>query len=414
MRSIYLFFFLLFIIYLPVNSQVNNEDTKYSRKNIVKEFKNYYKTNNYSKASDVINNAFSKFTETYDDYEFLLLAFNASYQQYLQENRKFFLNNKGDTIVFFNHVLNSFKYGLRCDSLVNSTTINKKKKNKISKEVLDKIFALRLNLLSGGKFYLMKKKYDLAFSFFDLYMSSAQNRIFNKLQNEYFTINDDSISVAKLTVHSAYGCKKYREVLRYLPLAISDTTRREILLEIGSKSASISQDTLCYYSLLHQGFNEYSDNEYFRTYLIQYYHNSNKYDDAIAVIDKCIELDSLNTKYWKLKGNELLVQEKRDSAKSIFIHVVELDPYDFETASILGNIYLKEAHEFYSSNNLIIDSPDYSKNRNTLVNLYNSAQKYFEIAYKLRPTQPELWKEGLMEVYLKLNKGDELRKIESI
>ena len=61
-----------------------------------------------------------------------------------------------------------------------------------------------------------------------------------------------------------------------------------------------------------------------------------------------------------------------------------------------------------------INSPDYRENRNTLIDLYLLAQKYFEVALQLQPNKPELWKEGLFEIYLKLNKGDELRKIESM
>ena len=171
---------------------------------------------------------------------------------------------------------------------------------------------------------------------------------------------------------------------------------------------------MLYHNILQSGFNEYPEIDYFKASLIQYYHNIKDYGNALTVIEQCLENDSLNVKYLKLKGNELLSMNKPQIAKTVYLSIIDLDPYDYDTASILGNIFLEEAHVFYASKNLSIDSPDYLKNRNYLIDLYSQAQQYYEIALKLRPQQPELWKNGLMEIYLRLNKGEDLRKIESL
>ena len=134
----------------------------------------------------------------------------------------------------------------------------------------------------------------------------------------------------------------------------------------------------------------------------------------MRILDKCLEIDSLAIKYWKLKGNEYYAIDSIDAAIPPFKKTVDLDPDDTETLSKLGSIYIRKARNFYNQANLKIGSPDFSKNRKHLTELYTTAMGYYEQVRKICPDNPELWRSGLREAYYKLNKGKELKLLESI
>ncbi len=411
------YFTLVYILFVFLNSNAfaqNNIETvnKVYKKKLIKEYKNYYKLADYQKAFNIIKDAFDKYPDSFSDPELLLFAVNSKYQLYLDENKKIFLRSNGDTAKFFTYANETYYYGLRCDSCINQALISEKKKKNISFDVNNKLLIVRPNLLSSGRYYLKHKKYNESYSSLKLYLSEHDSLLLNN-SVQYHNPTNDIVDACKLMVYSAYGCEKYGEVLKYLPYAISDSIRKNILLEIGAKSALMLNDSIKYYDFLLNGFDVFPDNEYFRANLIQYYHNTNNSERALDIINYCLESDSLNLKYLKLKGFELLHFNKLEEAKPILIHLMDLDPYDYDTASILGNMFLEEAHLFYDSSNLNINSPNYLENKNILFNLYTSAQKYYEVVMQLVPDKPELWKNGLMEIYLKLNKGNELYKLDS-
>ena len=333
--------FLFLISFVHIYSQDNNNsESTYKKKSIVKNYRTQYKAGNYSNAYDVLKSAFSTFSDANNDPELWLMAMNAKYQLYLEENRKLFLKNNADTVKFFTYIFDSYTCGLKTDSLASISSISEKQKQSVSYEVFEKLSNLRNNLLSGGKFFLKHKNYSNAYKYFDLYLSTNQSSFAYKYRFDDVLTDNDSVAVSKLAVHSAYGCQQYHDVLKYLNIAISDTVRRPLLLEIGAKSALQIQDSLKYLDLLTDGFENYPHNDFFKANLIQFYHNNGDYDNSIKILDKCIESDSLNVKYWKLKGGELMAKKDQEAALMIYLHLMNLDPYDYETASILGNIYL--------------------------------------------------------------------------
>ncbi len=415
MRHIIIFLFFAFYSSCAFTQNDNNVN-QFKKKNVVKEYKNFYKAANYSKAFEIVYNSITKYDQAANDCDLILMAMDSKYQLYLDENKKLFLNNNADTTKFFGHIYDVYEYGLKLDSLVSKSRVDlsERQKRKIQSDVSDKLLVLRDNLLSGGKYLLKKKKYNEAFKYLDMYLSTMPKFFVLSSENTLYADMNDSVSISKLAVHAAYGSHRYDDVIRYLPLAVKDSVRKELILEMGAKAAMQIRDSANLEFVLREGFDNYPNNDFFKANIIQFYHARGESDKALSAIDKCIDLDSLNTKYWKLKGNELLAMGQLENAKKVYLHIMDLNSYEYETASVLGNLFLKEAHDFFDSSDLNLESPDYRRNRNVLVDLYTSAQKYFEIAMLLKPSQPELWKEGLLEIYLKLNKGRELEIIESM
>ena len=425
MRSV-IFLLYLFLGSLSIFSQEKNasiinssNDNKketvkvFKKKSIFKDIKAYYKSGNYDRVYDLIQNTFKEYPESQNDADFLGYAMNSQFQLYLLENRRLYLNGKGDTVKLFSHIYNTYENGLKCDSV--SAIPDKKGKiiTKYSSDINSHLSYLRNNLKSGGLFYLKKQKYNDAFPFFSMYINTMSNPIVYKTKNGIVPSDTDSVRIYKMALHAAYGSNRHTDVMRFLPVAISDTLRKDVMMEMGAESSLQLRDSATFVLLLITGFDEYPSNDYFRANLIKLYHDHNDFDNTMKVLDRCIQTDSLDAKYWKLKGNEYYVIDSLDAAINPYTHAVNIDSTDVEILTKLGHIYIRKARDFYNSANLKIGSPDFSKNRRLLTDLYTNAMNYYERVRLLRPQDSQLWKSALRECYYRLNKGDELKLLES-
>lgn len=421
---IILLYVILFSGYLPLHSQdknlVNSKDNNsgkksekiFKKKNVLKEVKSYYKAGNFNKSNETIQNAFKDFPESKSDIDLVGYEMNTQFQLYLAENRKIYLNGKGDTIKLFNHIYDTYFYGLKCDSLSLVPDKKGKRSTRFNSDVNNHLSSLRNNLKSGGFFYLKKQKYAEALPFFTIYLNSMNNPVVYKTKNSVIPADSDSVKIYKMALHAAYGAAKYHHVIRYLPVALSDSVRKDQMMEMGAESALQLRDSTTFVQLISQGFELYPTNDYFRANLIKLYHDHNDFSNTMKVLDKCIQADSLDVKFWKLKGNEYFDADSIDEAVGPYEQVVKIDNQDVETLSKLANIYTRKARDFYNNANLKFGSPDFSKNRRMLTELYTKAMNYYERIRDIRPHNPEIWKSGLREAYYKLNKGKELELLE--
>ena len=401
-------------VHKPAKIKKKDAENAFKKNTVFKEIKSYYKSKNYNKTNELILNTYNLYPESKNDPDFVGYEMNTQYQLYLEENRKLYLNNKGDTIKLFSYIYKTYECGLKCDSLCMIPNKKGKLNTRYSSDINNHLSFLRNNLKSGGFFFLKNQKYSDALPFFTMYIKTLNNPIVYKIKNGEIPADSDSVRIYKMAVHAAYGAKKYSQVINYLPVVLSDTIRKDVMLEMGAESALQLNDSSRFVTLLKDGFDEYPSNDYFSANLIKHYHNHNDFNNTMRILDKCLEIDSLAIKYWKLKGNEYYAIDSINAAITPFKKTVDLDPDDTETLSKLGSIYIRKARNFYNQANLKIGSPDFSKNRKHLTELYTTAMGYYEQVRKICPENPELWRSGLREAYYKLNKGKELKLLESI
>ena len=390
----------------------NENKQQFDKKKVVKDVKGFNKEGKFSNMDDLLRSTFQKYPESAIDPELLNYQTSAQYNLYLEENKKMFLNGKGDTIKFFTHIYNTYYYGLKCDSVSKPSAVGAKDGGRFFADINTKLSTLRNNLKNGGLYFMKKKNYAEAFKFFDIYLDSRNNPVVYVQKKGHFTLGDDSTRISKLALHAAYGSQQYEKVMKYLPLAIADTLRKQEMLEMSAKSALQLNDSTKFFRLIYDGFTEFPYNEYFSANLIQYYHNKNDFQNTMIVIDKCLSVDSNKAKYWVLKGNEYFEINAIDKAQDAYEKAITINANNTEVLSKLGNMYVKRAHDFYDTADLAIGSANYSDNRAKLNSIYEKAMGYYEKLMCLKPDEPGLWKEGLQEVYFKLNKGEELRKLE--
>lgn len=414
-RKLIIFIFISVFLGNTANAQ-NSDAALFKKKTILKDVKTANKAQNYAQTDRILRGAFEKFKSAYNDAELVNYEVNAQYELVKAENRKIFLNSKPDTAAYFSHILSTYKYALRCDSLDHLPDVKARIKPRYTDNLSDKLVSLRNNLRSGGKYHYKKKNYALAYPFFDMYLSTIGNPLldYSKLSKNDPEFDTDSVEIAQVAVFSAYGNNNYYGVVKYLHLALLDTANAVTMHEIGVKSYEQLKDSVAYESHLLTAFKAYPTRDYFYGRLVQLYNDRNRYEDALNILSQATLADSTDRRLWYLKGKEYQLLENNDSALQCYEKAVSILPTDAESYSSIGGIYLQKAHEFYESADLTLGSSDYAKNRKRLNGLYVKSKEAFESARLNAPSNYDLWIDGLREVYYKLGEGKKLREIESI
>ena len=418
----YLLLFLM--LTMPVLSYAQNTNTgkkgaePYKKSAILKAYRGYMKEKNYGKARKEIEDAMLKHEAAANDALFYKYKVDALNELIGAENRKIYLNSKPDTTSFFNYIYDLYVAGLKGDSVEQKSILEKRDLGKKAEPKLRYGFGAmmmpyRKNLLNAGKYYYKKRDYSNAFRFLDMYAQTKEAAVFeDKKENSTVADPDDIQEVSTLAVLSAYASSKHEGVMTYLSESLKDEELKPKLLEIGSKSAGELGDTIEMTRILEQGFTEYPEVDYFFMTLMKYYNDHEMYEAALKKALWMAELYALKRDYWFMAGKEQMLLGQYSDALISFGKCVDIKADDAESFSAIGNIYLHEAHEAYSSFNVPLSAPDYASKKAVIDNLYKQSCAAFEKARKFDENNRDLWLSGLREAYFKLNKGRELRLLE--
>lgn len=407
-------FLLLMLISSCVLTMRAQDKDPFKKKPLLKEVKTYNKAQNFAKTDEILRKAFSQYQEARNDAELVNYEVNAQYELMKQENRKIYLKTNPDTVKYFSYILKTYDYALLCDSLDQLPDAKGRIRPSFSSNLTDKLVSLRNNLRSGGKFHYKKKNYAEAYSFFDMYLSTIGHPLLTKNVKTSTPLDVDSVEIAQAAVISAYGASQYTHAVKYLDMALMDTTNRALMYELGAKSYEQMQQNLNYVQVLKQGLAEYPRTEYFYASLIQYYNEQESYHQALEMIEQALDTDTLNCKLWYLKGRQSQFLNQTDEAIKAYQRVLTIQPDDAEAYAAIGELHLQRAHDFYANTDLRIGAANYSKNRQKLNGYYGQAMTAYEAARKYAPDHTQLWLDGLREVYYKLGEGKKLRELEKL
>lgn len=388
---------------------------EYKVSNTIKNVRALLKDQKYSDANNEINKALKDHEQARSTAYLYSLQTNALYNLVLDENKKMYLNQKPDTAKYFGYIMDMYNAALKCDSLENIPDAKGRVVRKYRSSSHQRLMQFRKNLSTADKFFYQRKDYKRAYEYADLYLTSRRSPIFNTEKGVYsLDAENDSISHASLAVFLAYAYNNKQGVVRYLPTALSDTTRLSQLLEVGSKTYYELQDTAYANELLYTGLNKFPTNEYFYMTLVKYYNARSEYSKALEIIEKVQPKLANNRNCCFLKAKEHEYLKDYDKAIESLQDVIKIDESDAEAYSTIGSIYLQLAHDAYDNFNLKITDKGYSAGREKIMKYYRSARSAYEESRKNAEDKSELWLSGLRECYYKLNLGKELRQLEDI
>lgn len=409
MKQLLFIFFGVFALCASAQKEASAE--AFSLKKTMREARSYEKADNFQKLHETVQAAFSKWPEAQREARLWRYEMLAQYELAKADNVKLFLKNKPDTASYFSHVLETYRAGLRCDSLDRLPDAKQRVRPEFTRQISETLTLLRNNLRSGGRYYLRKQNYAAAFSHLDLYLATIGSPLLQTSAPIYAKakepLDTDSVEMAVLAVMAGSKAKNYQDALKYAALAERDTARRAALIDVRAQAHLGLGDSLSYYNVLREGFELYPSDARFYTPLIDHYNAAHQFGQSLDLVNRLIALEPANDIYWSLKGKLFEATACPDSAEAVYCHILELGGKYAETYASLGNVYIEQAHLQAARTTVKTAAA-----RQSLTALYRKARQAFEHARKLAPDTPALWRNGLRESYFKLNDGKALRSLE--
>lgn len=412
------FTILMFTVSLLSFAQ-DNKDKKVQKKDeykvsaTIKTVRSLLKDKKYSNANDEVNKALKQHEEAGSSAQLYSLQSLALYNLVLDENKKMYLNQNPDTSKYFEYIYSLYTTTLKCDSLDMLPNEKGKVEIKYRGASQQRLVQFRKNLSTAGKFFYRKKDYKRAYRFTDLYLTTKTNPVFNlEKGSNALSSETDSVEHSSLAVFLAYAYNNYNGVVKYLPVALQDTSKLEQLLQVGAISYFALNDSTSGNNMLKEGVKHFPSTDFFYMTLLKDYNAKGEYRNALELVDTVLVHmpDNRNCLFLKAKEHEYLSQY--DEANATLMKVVEKNEQDFEAYSTLGAINLKRAHVAYDNFNLKVTDSGYSKGKQRINDYYRKAKDAYEKCRKYAENNTSLWLSGLRECYYKLNMGRELRALE--
>lgn len=416
MKRFVLIFFSLFSL-IAQAQKANKKTEPFNLKKTLKEIRSYEKEDNYSKVHETLQSAFTKWPETNSNARLWHYEMQAQAQLAKAENTKLFLNSKPDTASYFTHVLQTYQAGLRCDSLDRLPNKKGRIEPQFTHNISETLTAVRNNLRSGGRYFYLKKRYADAYHHFDTYLQTIGSPLLLTSSPAYakakFPLDQDSMRIAALAVFAAHQSENAHGVLKYAPCAEQDTAHRAALIEMRAQAHCALTDTATYYTVLRQGFSQYPTDRRFYTPLIDHYNATHEFQQSLSIVDTLVSLEPENDIYLSLKGKLFEAMNLPDSAEVIYQQIVFHNDSLPEVYASLGNVYIEQAHQFALTLHTQQGTKQYYATKAKIKKRYTKARAALERARQLSPLTPTLWRNGLREVYFKLNDGKALKALEN-
>ena len=385
----------------------------------------------FAKAEELINQALVN-PETKDLAETWDVAGFIQRRRSEEEMKNAYLRKPYDTLQVYNSALNMCRYYFKCDELAQIPNEKGKIKNKYRKSNAATMLNERGNLINGGIQYYntylgsqSKEDGQKALDFFGTYVDFANHPMFEK-EN---LLQTDTIlpTIAYYASMVATRLEDYPSVLKYAPYAKDDKEVGKFAMELESTALKAEGDTAKWIASLQEGIQKYPDHQFFFGNLIDYYSNSNKYDEALKFADNMLAKDPNNTFYLYVKGylyhNMYTVLREKDAAQAaealnkaieFYQKTTEIDPNYAEAYSNLGLVYCLQAQDFSEKATTDVNDPKYQQDQAALKVFYEKARPCYEKARQLQPEKKELWLNGLYRVYYNLQMGPDFAEIESL
>lgn len=332
--------------------------------------------------------------------------FDAIVKQYEQGNEKLYLKQKYDTALFFNLTKRLFSVAVSTDSI----DAKPDKKGNVSLDYRKKhaeiLHRYRPNLYNGGLFFIKKQKFADAYSFFDTYIDSANQPLFER--QKYNEVDGKMSEAAYWAVYCGYKMKDPKATLHHTYLALKDTAHYCLMLQYLAETYRLENDTARYVHALAEGFEKYPQFDFFFPRLVQYHGERGDWDRVLQLADSAIHINSESAIFRLAKGNALLNLGKYEDCITI------CDELILENDSLSDAYYDAGMAYFQMAINLDKKIQLNAKQKKKIKDYYQKALPYLISFRALEPKETDKWGMPLYTIYLHLNMGDEFDEIDKV
>ena len=333
------------------------------------------------------------------------VLFDALKKQYDQGNEKIYLKQKYDTANWFNTASRMYQQMGAFDSIDAQPDEKGRIKLTMRKENAALLNRLRPNLLSGGHYFIRKKKYADAYRLFNQYIDAARQPLFAAY---HYDEKDANLPEASYwAVYSAYKMGDSPKTLHHTYQALKDTAHYEMMLQYLAETYKRDTDTSRYVKTLTEGFNKYPLSLFFYSHLIDFYSQTGQWNKALALTDKALEADSASQIFWQTKSTILLNLGN-------FAECFDISQRLIHENDSLPEAWLNAGLAKFNMGVGLDKTVQPTKQRNATLQFYKDALPYLVKYRSLRPERKDKWALPLYTIYLNLNMGKEFDEIDKL
>ncbi len=321
------------------------------------------------------------------------------------QNRKAYLKQPYDTAAFFNHLLQMYEELRLCDSIDCLPYSNGKVKNKFESKTRGLRKEYYKNILNGGRFFLKKNNYAVAFSFIDAAYEYAPNKADTTIQK-----------LPYLATLCGYMTQNPQRTLKHInrALQIASLEQRPILQEYRVRACALMKNDSAWVRELQRGVYLYPQHDYFFVNLADWYYSHHQIQQGINMADSLIEVCGSRALYWYSKSKLMLSDGNYEKCIEYSDSTIAKDPKFTDAYYNKGSAYLNQAVIARESACTDIKNPRYAEDRKIIQFLYQSARPCMEMVRKLDPKNPKRWAPPLYRIYMNLNMGKEFEEIDKV
>ncbi len=379
----------------------------------IKSGKNLDKAENLMKellAQDSLNKRNAKIYDTW---------YQAVRKQYDIENEKLYLNQKCDTAKVYSLTKRILDVMLLLDSVDVLPQENGKIKPKYRKNNSKEMHDLRPNLFYGGTFFINKSDYNIAFMYFDAYISCKDKPFFESFN--YAETDANLTEAAYWATYCGYKAGDAGNTLKYAEMALQDTAKQHFVLSYIAEAhiKNANEDLLL--NVLMEGFSKYPLDPYFFPRLVDYYNAKGQSSKALTLANEALEVNPAHELFLFAKSSLLLNLERYDECIGVSDTLIALNPTLPEPYFNAGMSYYIQAQQVEMSLTSV-SAAQSEKQRRLLMaskkeqvsNLCRKSLPYMEKYRTLSPNSSGKWAPALYKIYLNLNMGKQFDEIDAI
>lgn len=395
-KTIYLFFF-LFFIGLPA---------VFGQKKEISQAKEFVKRkNNLEKAEQLMRDLLEDSTNQHNEKIWEILS-DALLGQYQQANEKLYLKQQIDTATLFLPFQRLYHTYIHIDSMEMTPDKRGRVRLKHRKEHSETIHEYRPNLYNGGIYFFTKGKYAEAYSFFDDYITSANEPL---MASYHYNEQDSLISrAAYWAVACGYMMKDTQKTLHHTYQALKDTAHFMNMLQYLAETYRLEKDSGRYEITLREGFEKYPVQPYFFTQLNLLYSLQGNWEKVLGLSEQALGFPANRQPALFVKAQALFHLEKYRQSIAICDTLIHED-------STFADAYLYAGISYYNQAINLDKQMQHSKKVKKLIqDNYQWSLGYLEKYREMCPDKKEAWLQPLYTIYLNLNMGKEFDEINKI
>lgn len=355
---------------------------------------------NYSQAEQLMTKLLNDSSNRSDERIYAVLL-DAVKGQYDQANERLYLKQNQDTAAFFQLNRRLFTIAETLDSL----DMRPDKKGRVTLQYRSRNAVMlnshRPNLYNAGTFFIRKKKWSEAYTFFSTYIDCGRQPLFSS-----YHFNDTDTRMADAAYWASYSGYKLNDAVKtfqYRDLAVRDTAHADFLLQFHAEAYRWQQNDSAYVTTLEEGFHRYPYFSYFFPRLIDAYTSRQHYERALSLCDSALTLCDTCDIFLFAKSSVLLKMERwKESVvySERLIHKNDSLPEPYFNA---GTAFVNMA-----------ETPETANDKKLQRTYYQKARTYMEYYRLLMPDEKRKWAPVLYRIYLNLNLGRQFDEIDKL